>query len=98
MTMIKRQQKADPQRYPHPQARQRRLQQLNDKLAGRVVCAQCGATVMTEAMAGCTAEIMEVCDGFIAIELAFYPDGTTVLGLAPDDQIARVRSRIEGTP
>lgn len=83
--------------YPVPAERARRLHAMNDKLAGHVVCQRCGATRMTEAMTGCTAELTEVCDGFIAIELAMYPDGRTVDGLAPTEQIASVRAAINGS-
>lgn len=97
MSKKRKQEPVDPSAYPAPYARKLALDRMNEKLAGRVVCARCGATEMSEAMQGCKAEITEVCDGFVAIELSFYPDGRTVLQLASERQIARVRSIIEGT-
>lgn len=62
-------------------------------LGNRVICRTCGATLATFD-ATCSVSLDVICDGFIAIELADYPDGRNANGMATPEQLSRVRAII----
>lgn len=66
-------------------------------LAGKVICTTCGATLLTMNDA-CSVPLDVLCDGFVSIELAMYPDGRNLPANAPADQVARCRAIVEGKP
>lgn len=80
--------KTKAQREREQLAAQRRA--ANEKLAGKVICETCGATLENMGER-CKDALEDACDGFVSIELAMYPDGRTVEGIAWPEQIERCR-------
>lgn len=62
------------------------------RLGDRFIC-HCGASRDTFDDV-CPEDLATVCDGFVSLELAVYPDGRTVEGIATPEQIDRCRRRI----
>lgn len=62
-------------------------------LAGKVICG-CGAR-FEDFDDKCSVDLEVICDGFVRIELALYPDGKTLEGIAAPDQIERCRKPVE---
>lgn len=63
-------------------------------------CPRCGASSRAETDKKCTADLLDWCPGFVAVELDEYPDGGTCEGyvqkFAPDSKAmydARVRAK-----
>ena len=59
-------------------------------------CPRCGATSGLEMDTKCSADLLDMCPGFVAVELGLYPDGRNCPreSLAPDsraiyDQLVR---------
>lgn len=69
-----------------------RMRRVVRSLGKREIC-DCGLTV-AQFQDGCPADLSTLCDGFVTIELTLRPDGSTVEGVASQEQIARCRERM----
>jgi hypothetical protein len=62
---------------------------------GKIICRRCGATLETFDEV-CDAPLDDMCDGFVVVELAHYPDGRNVV-FCPEEQLTFARSLFERT-